>query len=50
VHLSNIYARERFRRRSVTAGAVTGQISGLGWYGYLAALDYLAKYSTPKEE
>ncbi|MBI4200836.1 MAG: type II 3-dehydroquinate dehydratase [Chloroflexi bacterium] len=42
VHISNIYAREPFRRLSVTAGVVKGQISGLGWYGYLAALEYLA--------
>ena len=41
VHLSNIYAREPFRRHSVIAGAVKGQVSGLGWYGYLAALEYL---------
>ena len=41
VHLSNIYAREPFRRRSVIAGMVKGQVSGLGWYGYLAALEYL---------
>ena len=41
VHLSNIYAREPFRRCSVTAGAVKAQFSGLGWYGYVAALDYL---------
>ncbi|MFH1140520.1 MAG: type II 3-dehydroquinate dehydratase [Chloroflexota bacterium] len=42
VHLSNIYAREPFRRRSVIAGVVRGQVSGLGWYGYVAALEYLA--------
>ncbi|MSQ22702.1 MAG: 3-dehydroquinate dehydratase, partial [Dehalococcoidia bacterium] len=41
VHLSNIYAREPFRRRSVIAGVVRGQVSGLGWYGYVAALEYL---------
>jgi 3-dehydroquinate dehydratase-2 len=38
VHLSNIYAREEWRAQSVTAPAVTGQISGLGWRGYVAAL------------
>jgi len=42
VHLSNIHAREEFRRRSVFAPAARGQISGLGWRGYLYAVDYLA--------
>ncbi len=41
VHLSNIYARERFRHRSFLAPIVWGQISGLGYHGYLAALDAL---------
>jgi 3-dehydroquinate dehydratase-2 len=41
VHLSNIYSREPFRHNSVIAGVVHGQISGLGWYGYVAALNYL---------
>ena len=41
VHISNIYARERWRRRSVVAAISVGQISGLGWRGYLAALDTL---------
>ena len=42
VHLSNIYAREEFRRQSVIAPIARGQISGLGWRGYLAALEVLA--------
>ena len=41
VHISNIHSREPFRRRSVTASVVQGQVSGLGWQGYLAALEYL---------
>lgn len=41
VHLTNIYAREDFRRQSVTAPVTQGVVSGLGWRGYLAALDAL---------
>ena len=42
VHISNIYGREHFRRRSVTAACCWGIVAGLGWRGYVAALESLA--------
>jgi 3-dehydroquinate dehydratase-2 len=41
VHLSNVHAREEFRRTSVVAPACRGQISGLGPRGYLLAAEWL---------
>ncbi len=50
VHISNIYAREEFRHHSVVADIAVGQVSGLGWRGYLAALDALVGLLKEQDE
>ncbi|HIF12426.1 MAG TPA: type II 3-dehydroquinate dehydratase [Dehalococcoidia bacterium] len=44
VHLSNIHAREEFRRHSVVAPIAVGQVAGLGWRGYLYALEHMTHH------
>jgi 3-dehydroquinate dehydratase-2 len=47
VHISNVYAREDFRRHSYLSPVATGVIVGLGVQGYLLALRHLA--GTPEK-
>lgn len=43
VHLSNVHAREPFRRTSLLAPVCAGTVSGLGPIGYRAAIEALAR-------
>lgn len=46
VHISNVYAREKFRHKSVIAPIVAGHLVGFGLYGYAMALSYFADLKT----
>ena len=52
IHLSNIHAREAFRKESFLSDIAVGVISGLGAIGYelalRAATDYLGKVKSKK--
>ena len=44
IHLSNVHAREDFRRHSYFSDVAVGVICGLGAYGYQAALNYAINF------
>ena len=43
VHISNVHAREEFRRHSMVSPVCAGTISGLGWRSYTLALRALVE-------
>ncbi len=45
IHMSNVHAREAFRHESLIAPICVAQIAGLGWRGYLHALEALIELS-----
>lgn len=44
VHISNVHAREEFRRHSYLSDKAVAVIAGLGVFGYEAALQFVAKH------
>ncbi|MGN1481833.1 type II 3-dehydroquinate dehydratase [Porcipelethomonas sp.] len=45
VHISNVFARDDFRKNSVIAPVCKGSISGFGFASYFMAMDALVKYN-----
>jgi 3-dehydroquinate dehydratase II len=48
VHISNIYAREEYRKHSYTAEKCAGCITGLGLKGYALAVEYFIDRLQPE--
>ncbi len=48
IHISEVSEREPFRQINVLDGVCAHQVTGKGWMGYLAALDWLIENSAPR--
>jgi 3-dehydroquinate dehydratase-2 len=44
VHISNIFSREAFRAKSLVSDISAGHICGMGWFGYILALEGLVEH------
>jgi len=44
VHISNVYAREEFRHKSLITSKCIGMMTGFGMEGYALALEYFKSY------
>jgi 3-dehydroquinate dehydratase-2 len=50
VHVSNVHAREAFRKHSHLSDKAVAVICGMGVYGYTAAVEFAAKHMKVKAE
>jgi 3-dehydroquinate dehydratase-2 len=50
VHVSNVHAREAFRKHSYLSDKAVAVICGMGVYGYTAAVEFAARHMKVKAE
>ncbi|KAK3904578.1 Dehydroquinase [Staphylotrichum tortipilum] len=50
LHVSNVHAREPWRKHSYFTDKAVAMICGMGMYGYTAALEFAARHIKVKEE
>ncbi|MBL7859281.1 MAG: type II 3-dehydroquinate dehydratase [Cyclobacteriaceae bacterium] len=50
VHISNVYAREEFRHKSLITSKCAGMLTGFGLEGYALAMHYLIQKSEGKSQ